>query len=151
MYEVTKKAIIKKSNADNATKLVRGHLINDELYGTGVETYNLAPIPKQANSDMLNGFETKAKELVHSNVVISLNVIMTYGKPNDTKLGGKSYLEKEIGTDPKLPVKIKYTLQEKVYKGKITDKQVDINNPSKWKNGSFSKKDTIDIKHDDFF
>jgi hypothetical protein len=133
--------------------LVRGHLINHELYGTGEDTKNLAPIPKQANSDMLNLFETDAKSLVHSNNVVSLNVKIKYGDPNDRKDGGKSLLKKKLPSATEIPVSISYNLAQLEYKGAANAKQTTINKPDNWEKSSrgLSKKGNIKINHDDFF
>lgn len=131
--------------------LVRGHLINHELYGTGVGTKNLAPIPKRANSKMLNNFEKDAKNLVHSNNVISLNVTMNYGEPNDKKLGGQSLLKKKLPAGAKIPTSVSYDLQQREFDGASNAKEDTVNNPQKWKPAGMAKADDIQINHDDFF
>ncbi len=131
--------------------LVRGHLINHELYGTGVGTKNLAPIPKRANSKMLNSFEKDAKNLVHSNNVVSLSVTMHYGEPNDKKWSGKSLLKKELPAGAKIPDKVSYNLNQLEFTGASNAKSDIINDFKKWKPSGLSKKDEIEIDHDDFF
>ncbi len=130
--------------------LVRGHLINHELYGTGVGTKNLAPIPKKANSNMLTNFEKDAKNLVHSNNIISLKVSMNYGEPNDKKWNGKSLLKKNL-PGKKIPASISYNLNELKFSGTSNAKKEVINNTKNWKANGLAKADTIHINHDDFF
>jgi hypothetical protein len=131
--------------------LVRGHLINHELYGTGVGTKNLAPIPKRANSKMLNNFEKDAKNLVHSNSVISLDVTMNYGEPNDKKLSGQSLLKKKLPAGSKIPTSVSYDLKQLEFDGASNAKADTLNNPKKWKAAGTARADSITINHDDFF
>jgi hypothetical protein len=140
--------VLTKSSNHN---LVRGHLINHELYGTGEGTKNLAPIPKKANSAMLKNFEKDAKNLVHSNNVVSLHVEMNYGNPNDKKQSGKSLLKSKLPSGSQIPVSVSYDLQQLEFSGASNSKADKINDPKNWKQNGISKKDNIKINHDDFF
>jgi primosomal protein N'' len=131
--------------------LVRGHLINHELYGTGVGTKNLAPIPKRANSKMLNNFEKDAKNLMHSNNVISLKVVMNYGEPNDKKWSGKSLLKKNLPAGTKIPTSVTYDFKQLEFDKPSNSKTETINDEKNWKKSGLSKADEIPIFHDDFF
>ena len=140
--------VLTKSSNHN---LVRGHLINHELYGTGEGTKNLAPIPKKANSAMLKNFEKEAKNLVHSNNVVSLVVKMNYGDPNDKKQSGKSLLKSKLPSGTKIPVSVSYDLKQLEFSGAINSKADKINNPKSWDAKGLAKADEIPIYHDDFF
>ena len=140
--------VLTKSSNHN---LVRGHLINHELYGTGQGTKNLAPIPKKANSAMLKNFEKDAKNLVHANNVISLGVKMNYGDPNDKKKNGKSLLVNKLPAGTKIPVSVSYDLKQLEFSGASNSKAEKINNPKNWEEKGLSKADAIAINHDDFF
>jgi len=131
--------------------LVRGHLINHELFGTGEGTQNLAPIPKKANSRMLSDFEKDSKNLVHSNKVISLIVTMNYGVPNDTIKSGKSLLKDKLPAGTLIPDSVTYTTQQLEFAGESTAKQNEINLKKNWSEKGFSKSDTIPIDHNKFF
>ncbi|OLY94233.1 protein of unknown function [Cnuella takakiae] len=131
--------------------LVRGHLINHELFGTGVGTKNLAPIPKRANGQMLRDFEKEAKSLVHANEITKLEVTMHYGAPNDKQYSGKSLLQRKLPAGAKLPVSVSYGLQQLAFSGTSAAKPQDINNPQKWKAQGLVKSGSIHIQHDDFF
>jgi hypothetical protein len=137
----------------NEHRLVRGHLINHELFGTGEKVENLAPIPKKANSAMLNRFETEAKTQVHSNNVVSLKVDIIYGNPNDKKKNGKSLLKDKLPADTKIPVSISYDLNRLEFDGASNVKKEKINNPKNWlKKEKLGKEPhEIPISHDDFF
>lgn len=141
--------VLKKGNSHN---LVRGHLINHELFGTGVGTKNLAPIPKRANGRMLREFEKEAKALVHANKIISLEVNMNYGAPNDTKAAGKkSFLEKHLPASTQIPISVNYKLNQLEFEGD-SSKNDEINNRKKWNDSKgLVKADSILIDHDDFF
>jgi hypothetical protein len=140
--------VLKKKDNHN---LVRGHLINHELFGTGVGTKNLAPIPKRANAHMLSKFEKDAKNLVHANHVISLDVSVAYGAPNDKQHGGKSLLQRELKAGTKMPVSVSFTLNQLDFTGRSNAKDADINKVQNWKYNGLSKKEDIPINHDDFF
>jgi hypothetical protein len=131
--------------------LVRGHLINHELYGTGEGTKNLAPIPKKANSAMLKNFEKDTKNLVHSNNVASLEVEMNYGNPNDKKKNGKSLLEHKLPAGTKIPVSVRFDVKQLEFKGDSNAKSEIKNNSKNWEVKGLSKADVIPIYHDDFF
>ncbi|MBX3257548.1 MAG: DNA/RNA non-specific endonuclease [Chitinophagaceae bacterium] len=131
-------------------KLVRGHLINHELFGTGAELKNLAPIPKKANSAMLTAFETDAKKLVHENNVIALDVTMVYGDPADTMKNGKSLLKEKLPADTKIPTNIKFILDQLIFTGPENSPQAAVNNRKNWTKTRL-KADTLSINHDDFF
>lgn len=130
-------------------KLVRGHLINHELFGTGVGTKNLAPITKKANAGMLNLFEKSAKSAVHSNQVISLNVGVAYGPPADTVKGGQSLLKDKLPPGTKIPTLITYEWGIQTYKGKANAKQEEINQEKNWKGSTSSG--TVPVDHNNFF
>lgn len=139
--------LTKRSNHN----LVRGHLINHELFGTGEGTQNLAPIPKKANSRMLSEFEKEAKNLVHSNKIISLIVTMNYGAPNDTVKSGKSLLKDKLPAGTQIPVSVTYNVQQLEFAGASNAAQNEINTKKNWNEKGFSKSDTIDIDHNKFF
>lgn len=142
--------LTKKTNHN----LVRGHLINHELYGTGEGTKNLAPIPKKANSGMLKTFEKQAKGLVHSNKVISLVVMMEYGEPKDKQDSGKSLLKEKLPEGSEIPVSVHYDLQELKLKDEAITKKEEIDNAKNWvenTNGMSKLSGAIPINHDDFF
>lgn len=149
--------------------LVKGHLINHELFGTGNSIKNLGPIPISANNEMLNTFEEPAKSLVHSNKIISLEVEYDYQKPKvnidaiNNKLGYTSQntpnlkkksdnLIADLDALGEIPSKVKYKMTQKEYNGKSDDEQKKINDPLNWKDKSEGKLDnSFAIHHDDFF
>jgi hypothetical protein len=161
---------VKLKNAIRSFKgsfnLVKGHLINHELFGTGNNIQNLAPIPISANNKMLTDFEEPAKELVHSNKIISLEVEYGYQKPNINipvvvnKLGytdlntpglknKKEKLKKDFDSLGEIPSKVSYKLTQLKYIGESTDAQDKINDPKNWE--SKGRKKSFQISHEDFF
>lgn len=66
---------------------VRGHLLNDNLGGSGADWRNLAPLTQATNNrsavSMLRTFETAVKDAVHKDKkTVNLTVTMTYGHPS---------------------------------------------------------------------
>ncbi|WP_275826418.1 DUF4157 domain-containing protein [Paraflavitalea sp. CAU 1676] len=139
--------LTKRSNHN----LVRGHLINHELYGTGVGTKNLAPIPKRANSKMLNTFEKDTKNLVHANNIVELEVTMHYGAPNDKMKSGKSLLKDKLPSGAKLPTSVGFTVNQLEFSGPVNSKDAVVNDRTKWKPNGLSRTADLPINHDDFF
>jgi hypothetical protein len=152
--------------------LVKGHLINHELFGTGNSIKNLGPIPISANNEMLNTFEEPAKTLVHKNNIISLEVEYIYKKPlinidtinrklgyssqNTPNLKNKSdKLISDLDALGEIPESIKYDLKKLKLKEKVdTSKKEEIDKPVNWEedNSKFSPKvNSFKIVHDDFF
>ncbi len=140
--ELTSK--IRKVKNINSRKVIRGHLINHELFGTGKGTANLAPITSKANGEMLNDFEEQAKNYVHTGKVIYLKVEYKYGKPNGQN-------KDDIIKDGimQLPSQVNYTLKKLEYSRNSDMSQEAINNHKNW-TGSGAMK-SIAISHDDFF
>ncbi|NII27603.1 DUF4157 domain-containing protein [Pseudoflavitalea sp. X16] len=142
-------AIVRAKKGDH--KLVRGHLINHELFGTGDHTKNLAPIPKKANAQMLTGFEKEGKRLVHSNNVIELIVTVTYGAPNDTQDNGQSLLKNKLPPSTQLPTNVSYKMNQLNFSGISNPTPNDVNNRQKWGTAGISLTGDISIKHNEFF
>jgi len=69
-----------------STYYVRGHLLNDNLGGTGAEWQNLAPLTQATNNrsavSMLRTFENTVKDAVlKDKKTVNLTVTMSYGQP----------------------------------------------------------------------
>ncbi|MBI5926628.1 MAG: DUF4157 domain-containing protein [Aquabacterium sp.] len=69
-----------------STYYVRGHLLNDNLGGTGAEWQNLAPLTQATNNrsavSMLRTFENTVKNAVlNDKKTVNLTVTMSYGQP----------------------------------------------------------------------
>ena len=141
------KDVVKQKTTKQA-KLVRGHLINHELYGTGNESQNLAPITNTANTTMSATFEEKAKELMHSNNIISLSVNVDYGPPTDT-VYGPSLLANKLGGE-QIPTKINYNLQKLDFKSGVAATDEAVNNAKNWDKKSV-KSGSIPNNHNEFF
>ena len=70
-----------------STYYVRGHLLNDNLGGTGAEWQNLAPLTQATNNrsavSMLRTFESTVKDAVHKDKkTVNLTVTMSFGQPS---------------------------------------------------------------------
>jgi hypothetical protein len=67
-----------------STYYVRGHLLNDNLGGSGGEWRNLAPLTQATNNrsavSMLHTFESNVKTAVQSGDSVEFKVTMTYGR-----------------------------------------------------------------------
>lgn len=144
--ELTKK--VQSANQVNRDRIVQGHLINHELFGSG-ESKNLAPITKKANTKMSNDFEKGAKELVHTNRVISLKVEYAYGPANNKIEKNKVSLVRALN-GAELPIRVDYELYELFFKGKSGATRNEINNKNKWKKVE-NKIGNFNINHDEFF
>jgi fumarate reductase subunit D len=152
--------------------LVKGHLINHELFGTGNSIKNLGPIPISANNEMLNTFEEPAKNLVHKNNIISLEVEYIYQKPKinletiNSKLGYSQQtmpnlkrksdkLISDLDALGEIPKSVKFDLRKLKLKEKVdTSKQEEVDKPVNWEkdNSKFTPKiGSFEIVHDDFF
>jgi hypothetical protein len=69
-----------------STYYVRGHLLNDNLGGTGGDWKNLTPLTQATNNrsavSMLHTFETPVKSAVEQGKTVDFAVTITYGRPN---------------------------------------------------------------------
>ncbi|MES2797453.1 MAG: DUF4157 domain-containing protein [Bacteroidota bacterium] len=163
--DLTKKVKKAITNYGGSHHLVKGHLINHELHGTGAEIHNLGPIPISGNNHMLQNFEEKAKELVHSNQIISVYVKYNYGKPKidiDT-IRPKVHKRNTAAVQKKgddlieamdklsIPKSVKYKVEDKVYNGKSDDDQTEIDKTKNWKPGAYLNENSFSFNHDDFF
>lgn len=141
------KEVVKKVNKKSSLNVIRGHLINHELFGTGSDVKNLAPIPSQTNKDMLNNFESEAKSAVHGGKIISLDVRYHYGAPN-----GKNAVKMIEEGISALPDFVYYTKKDLIFKGKNEASVDEINKSENWITNKKDKNSgTIKINHDDFF
>lgn len=138
------KKAVRKTTKKHPIKVIRGHLINHELFGTGTDIKNLAPIPSKTNNDMLEKFESNAKKLVHKGQVIALKVEYNYSSPN-----GKNASKIAAAGIPMLPDTVYYTLKALAYSNETDFSKESIANVENWK-GSGQRK-SIPINHDDFF
>ncbi len=141
---------IKTAKNIQSSRVIQGHLINHELFGTGKSGKNLAPIPHATNMKMLDEFETTAKTLVHTNNIIALQVEMHYNLSNYGPL--KKHLEKQL-PGQMIPEAVTYNLKELQFSGKANAAQEEINKPANWNNkkGGFAKSNAIPIDHKEFF
>ena len=68
-----------------STYYVRGHLLNDNLGGTGAAWTNLTPLTQATNNrsvlSMLHTFENSVKDAVAAGDAVNLTVAATYGRP----------------------------------------------------------------------
>lgn len=68
-----------------STYYVRGHLLNDNLGGTGSDWQNLTPLTQAANNrsavSMLHTFESPVKTAVNNGGVVDFGVTISYGRP----------------------------------------------------------------------
>ena len=130
----------------NRNKLIRGHLINHELYGSGTDISNLAPITARANSQMYRNFENAVKLLVHQNKIVSLKVSVTYDFPKNSTKGKK--LKDALPKNTKLPVNIECKSALLTFK-EDADKR-DANIPGKW---NAQDRPTVNVtnNHDEYF
>jgi DNA uptake protein ComE-like DNA-binding protein len=80
---------LKQRMDGGSTYYVRGHLLNDNLGGSGGEWRNLAPLTQATNNrsavSMLHTFETKVKDAVKAGQAVEFNVTMKYGAKNRPK------------------------------------------------------------------
>lgn len=76
--------ILRQRMDGGSTYYVRGHLLNDNLGGTGAQWHNLAPLTQATNNrsavSMLHTFENAVKTAVASGDAVNLTVAMTYGR-----------------------------------------------------------------------
>lgn len=150
--------------------LVKGHLINHELHGTGAEKHNLGPIPTSGNNQMLQDFEEAAKNKVHEANVIYYKVEYSYGPPkinidNVRKKVGyatnnkkNAKLVTDLAALGDIPVSVKYHVESKFYKGKDDDTQDKVDQPANWtespvhaKDVAYKNADSFSFNHEDFF
>ncbi len=153
--------------------LVKGHLINHELHGSGATTSNLGPIPTSGNNEMLNTFEGPSKKIVHEGGVISYKVEYIYGPAKididalrkklnyATNNKKNAQLIADLAALGNIPTKVKYEIERKFYHGKDDDKQDKINDPINWKGQlpkepgpgeeKFKLKKSFEFNHNDFF
>lgn len=131
----------------NFANRVRGHILNHQLFGTGGDVKNLAPIPIQANNDMKTVFENPAKETVHGGGVLHYWVKYAYGPPNDSE--GK--IAKRF-PGIMLPTFVNYEIKTLALKQGIDSrKQSDVDKPGSWEEASSTGSRRFRINHDDFF
>jgi dolichol kinase len=82
--------MLKKRMDGGSTYYVRGHLLNDNLGGTGAEWCNLTPLTQASNNrsaiSMLRTFETTVKNTVNKDnkdkAAVNISVTVSYGRPN---------------------------------------------------------------------
>lgn len=82
--------VLKKRKKGNGTYYIRGHLLNDNIFGPGTWD-NMAPIPGSFNTgEMEPVIESQAKKAVQSGGTIDFNLSFNFGraksvtKPNDS-------------------------------------------------------------------
>ena len=78
-------ATLRQRMDGGSTYYVRGHLLNDNLGGTGAAWTNLTPLTQATNNrsvlSMLHTFENSVKNAVAAGDSVNLTVAATYGRP----------------------------------------------------------------------
>ncbi len=164
-YDSTLTKNLKKAIHDykGSYNLVKGHLINHELHGTGASQKNLGPIPVSANNSMLRGFEEEAKQTVHRNGVIDYRTEYIYGpvkidignvarKLNKSPDSEKSKrLVEDLAAVGPIPSEVKYKVEKLRYKYNPDDEESKINARENWDVEKSLKNGSLSFEHEDFF